>query len=97
MPPVLASIFDNGAVYYPIILGVPIVSGVVTAFLRRPDRAGRWIVVGVVAALMLLDFAFDEERFSDLPFFVVLGIVLSGLGLVARVVTKRLRRRRAVA
>ena len=96
MPPVLASIFDNGAVYYPIILGVPIVSGVVTAF-RRPDRAGRWIVVGVVAALMLLDFAFDEERFSDLPFFVVLGIVLCGLGLVARVVTKRLRRRRAVA
>ena len=92
----LASIFDNGAVYYPIIFGVPILAGIITAFLR-PDRRGVWIVVGVVAALMLLDFAFDEERFSDLAFFVVLGIVLSGLGLLARVVTKRLNARRTVA
>jgi hypothetical protein len=93
---VLASIFDNGAVYYPIIFGVPILAGIVTA-LRRPDRRGVWIVVGVVAMLMLLDFAFDEERFSDLPFFVVLGIVLSGLGLLARVVAKRLHPSRTVA
>jgi hypothetical protein len=92
----LASIFDNGAVYYPIVFGVPIVSGIVTA-LRRPDRRGVWIVVGVVAALMLLDFAFDAERFSDLPFFIVLGIVLSGLGLLARVITKRFQPGRAVA
>ena len=86
----LASIFDNGAVYYPIIFGVPILAGIVPA-IRRPDRNGKWIVVGTVAVLMLLDFACDEERWSDLVFFVVLGIVMSGLGLLARVVTKRLR------
>lgn len=86
----LASIFDNGAVYYPIIVGVPILAGIVTA-IRRPDRNGKWIVVGTVAVLMILDFAFDEERWSDLAFFVVLGIVLCGLGLRTRVVTKRLR------
>ena len=86
----LASIFDNGAVYYPIIFGVPILAGIVTG-IRRPDRNGKWIVVGTVAVLMLLDFAFDNERWSDLAFFIVLGIVLSGLGLLARLITKRLR------
>ena len=86
----LASILDNGAAYYPIIFGVPILAGVVTA-IRRPGRNGKWIVVGVVAVLMFLDFAFDDERWSDLVFFIVLGIVLSGLGLLARAVTRRLR------
>ena len=90
----LASIFDNGAVYYPIIFGVPILAGIVTA-IRRPDRNGKWIVVGAVAVLMFLDFVFDEERWSDLVFFVVLGIVLSGLGLLARVVTKRFQAARS--
>ena len=90
----LASIFDNGAVYYPIIFGVPILAGIVTA-IRRPDRNGKWIVVGAVAVLMFLDFVFDEERWSDLVFFVVLGIVLSGLGLLARGVTKRFQAARS--
>ena len=90
----LASIFDNGAVYYPIIFGVPILAGIVTA-IRRPDRKGKWIVVGAVAVLMFLDFAFDEGRWSDLVFFIVLGMVLSGLGLLARVVTKRLQAARS--
>ena len=86
----LGSILENGAVYYPIIFGVPIVAGIITAIVR-PDRTGAWIVVGVVVVLMLLDFALDEERLSDVAFFVVLGAILSGLGLLARYITRRVR------
>jgi len=88
----LSSILENGAVYYPLIFGVPILAGVITAIVR-PDRTGAWIVVAAVVVLILLDFALDEERVSDIAFFVVLGLVLSGLGLLARFITKRLQRR----
>jgi hypothetical protein len=80
---VLASIFDSGAVYYPTILLVPIVVGVALAR-WRPDRRSLWILGAAVFAFALFDFAFDETRFEDLPFFVVLGVVMFGLGLLAR-------------
>jgi hypothetical protein len=56
----------------------------------KPERRGLWILLAAVAALVLLDFAFDETRFEDVPFFVVLGIVLFGIGLLARSVAKAL-------
>lgn len=79
----LASIFDSGAVYYPTILLVPIVVGIVLAR-WRPGRRSLWILAAAVAAFLLFDFAFDETRFEDLPFFVVLGLFMYGLGLLAR-------------
>ena len=79
----LGSIFESGAVYYPTLLGIPIVVGVVLAW-RRPARRAIWILVAAVATLVLFDFAFDETRFEDLPFFVFLGLFLVGLGLLAR-------------
>jgi len=42
---------------------------------------------------MLIDLAFDEERWSDLPFFVVVGVIQFGIGLLARFVAKRLSAR----
>ena len=44
----------------------------------------------MVLALVLLDLAFDEERWNDLPFFVVVGVIQFGLGLLARFVARRL-------
>ncbi len=41
---------------------------------------------------MLVDFAFDEERWSDLPFFVVVGLILFGLAAFVRWLVLRLRR-----
>ena len=35
--------------------------------------------------------AFDDERWSDLPFFVVVGIVLFGLAALVRWLTLRVR------
>lgn len=69
---------------------MPIIVGALTGWRNR----SRWILAGAVIALMLLDFAFDEERWSDLPFFVVLGVILFGIGLLARFVAKRLAARR---
>jgi hypothetical protein len=69
---------------------VPIVVGALTGW-----RGGlRWILAAAVVALMLLDFAFDEERWSDLPFFVVVGVILFGIGLLARFVVRRIAARR---
>ena len=59
----------------------------------NPERHGLWILLAAVAALVLLDFAFDETRFEDIPFFVVLGAVLLGIGLLARSVAKASARR----
>ena len=42
---------------------------------------------------MLIDLAFDEERWSDLPFFVVVGVIQFGIGLLARFAAKRLSAR----
>ena len=68
---------------------MPIIVGAFTGWRRR----SRWILAAAVVALMLLDFAFDEERWSDLPFFVVLGVILFGIGLIARFVAKRISAR----
>ena len=59
----------------------------------KPERRALWILFAVVSALVLLDFAFDDTRFEDIPFFVVVGVVLFGIGLLARAVAKALARR----
>jgi len=69
----LGSILEDGAVYYPLLFGIPVAAGI------------------VVAAMMLVDFALDEERWSDLPFFVVVGLILIGLAALARWITLRFR------
>ena len=89
----IASIFDSGAVYYPTLLGIPILTGALIGW-RPPDRSGFAILGAVVLALVLLYFAFDETRLDDLPFFVVLALFLFGLGCLARFVARRVRRRR---
>jgi hypothetical protein len=91
---VLGSIFESGAVYYPLIFGIPIVVGAVVGWKRR-DRRALWIIAAVVAVFVAFDFALDETRFEDIPFFVVLGIFMFLLGLLARVVAGRLRPRLA--
>jgi RsiW-degrading membrane proteinase PrsW (M82 family) len=83
------SIFDSGAVYYPTLLGVPIVVGAILGW-RKPERRALWILAATVLALVLLDFAFDDTRFEDIPFFVVVAVFLFGLGLLARMVEKAL-------
>ena len=88
------SIFDSGAVYYPTLLGVPIVVGAILGW-RRPERRALWILAATVLALVLLDFAFDDTRFEDIPFFVVLGIFMFLIGLLSRFVAGRLRPRLA--
>jgi hypothetical protein len=87
----LGSILDNGAVYYPLLFGIPVVAGIVVAWKDVPRRRALWILVDVVAAMMLIDFALDEERWSDLPFFVVVGLILFGLAALARWITLRFR------
>ncbi len=83
------SIFESGAVYYPTLLGAPIVVGAVLGW-RKPERRALWILAATVLALVLLDFAFDDTRFEDIPFFVVVAVFLFGLGLLARMVAKAL-------
>jgi hypothetical protein len=58
----LGSILDNGAVYYPLLFGIPVVAGIVVAWMDLPRRGALWILGAVCAAEMLVDFAFDEER-----------------------------------
>jgi sugar phosphate permease len=70
---------------------VPIVVGALAGW----RGWSRWILAGAVIALMLLDFAFDEERWSDLPFFVIVGVILFGIGLLVRFIATRIRRRSA--
>ena len=86
----------SGAVYYPTILLLPIVKGVALAR-WRPERRRLWILLIVVLAFLVFDFALDETRSEDVPFFVVLGIFMFGLGLLAPALTRRLLRRRIPA
>jgi hypothetical protein len=88
----LGSIFESGAVYYPTIFGIPIVVGAVIGW-RRDNRRALWILAAAVAAFVLFDFALDETRFEDIPFFVVLAVFMFGLGLLARFVAGRVRPR----
>src|SRR6476620_3959696 len=91
-PLLLGSILDNGAVYYPLLFGIPVVAGIVVAWRRVPRRRALWILGAVCAAETLVDLAFDEERSSDLPFFVVVGLILFGLAAFVRWLVLRLRR-----
>jgi hypothetical protein len=86
----LGSILDNGAVYYPLLFGIPIVAAIIVA-LRSPRRA-LWILAAVCFLEVLVDFALDEERWSDLPFFVVVGTILFGLAAGVRWLTLRFAR-----
>jgi hypothetical protein len=72
---------------------VPIVVGAILGW-RRPERRALWILLVAVLVLMLVDFAFDDTRFEDIPFFVVVGAVLFAVGLLARAVSKAVARRR---
>lgn len=81
------TIFESGAVYYPMLLGVPIVVGAVLGW-RKPERRALWILDAAVLALVLVDFAFDDTRFEDIPFFIVVGVFLFALGLLARAIAK---------
>lgn len=92
----LGSIFESGAVYYPTLLGVPIVVGAVVGW-RRQGRRGLWILAAAVLALVLLDFAFDDTRMDDIAFFVVVGLFLFGLGALARRIARRFAPRAAEA
>jgi hypothetical protein len=87
----LGSILDNGAVYYPLLFGIPVVAGIIVARKDVPRRRALWSLAGVCAAMMLVDFALDEERWSDIPFFVVVGLVLFGLAALVRWITRRFR------
>ena len=87
----LGSILENGAVYYPLLFGIPVVAGVVVAWQNVPRRRALWILAAVVTAEMLVDFALDEERWSDLPFFVVVGLILFGLAALVRWIVLRFR------
>ena len=87
----LASILDSGAVYYPLLFGIPVVAGVVVAWQNVPRRRALWILAAVVTAEVLVDLALDEERWSDLPFFVVVGLLLFGLAVLVRWIVLRLR------
>ena len=86
-----ASIFESGAVYYPLILLMPIVTGIALAR-WRPQRRGLWILAAVVAAFVLFDFALDDTRTDDMAFFVVLGLFMLGLGALARWIAKQVVR-----
>ena len=87
----LGSILDNGAVYYPLLFGIPVVAGIVVAWKRLPRRRALWILAAVCGAEVLVDLALDEERSSDLPFFVVVGLILFGLAAFVRWLVLRLR------
>ena len=88
---VFGSILDNGAVYYPLLFGIPVVAGIVVAVRVLERRRALWILAAVVAAEVLVDFALDEERWSDLPFFVVVGLLLFGLAALVRWIVLRFR------
>jgi peptidoglycan/LPS O-acetylase OafA/YrhL len=92
----IASIFESGAVYYPLILLLPIATGLALAR-WRPHRRALWILAAVVTAFILFDFALDDTRSEDVAFFVVLGLFMFGLGLLARLVARRVVRPAASA
>jgi hypothetical protein len=79
------SIFESGAVYYPTLLGVPILIGAWAGWRRR----SLWPVAIAVAVLVVLDFAVDDTRMDDIVFFLVVGLFLFGLGALARYVARR--------
>ncbi len=89
----LASVLDSGPVYYSTILALPVVTGAALA-IWRPERRALWILVAVVAAFTLFDFALDDTRSEDVAFFVVLALFMFGLGLFARFLAKRVMRTR---
>ena len=74
---------------------MPIVVGAVLGW-WKPERRALWILLVAVLVLILVDFALDDTRFEDIAFFVIVGVFLFGLGLVARAASKAVARRRRV-
>ena len=72
------------------ILLLPLAAGVALAK-WRPVHA-LWILLAVVFAFVVLDFALDDTRMDDIAFFVVLGAFMFGLGMLARAVARRVLR-----
>jgi|1186.fasta_scaffold134903_1 hypothetical protein len=81
---------DNGALYAVSLLGVPIVSGVLTGL----GMIRFWHATLGCLAVVVLDVIFDETRAEDVVFFVVLAVMMVGLTALARWVTRRLVRQR---
>jgi len=89
----LASILESGAVYYPLILLLPILTGIALA-IWSPGRRSLWILVVVVLVFVVLDFGLDDTRMDDIAFFIVLGAFMFGLGRLARWIGGRVPRTR---
>jgi hypothetical protein len=59
-------------------------------------RRALWILAAAVLVLVAVDFALDDTRMDDnIAFFVVVGVFLFGLGLLARLVAARASARTA--
>ena len=79
-----------GSGLLPTILLVPIVAGVALARWRPAHQL--LILLAVVLAFVVFDFALDDTRMDDIAFFVVLGAFMFGLGMLARAVARRVLR-----
>ena len=76
--------------YYPLLFGFRSWPGSSSHGRTCRGRA-LWILAAVAAAEVLVDLALDEERWSDLPFFVVVGLILFGLAALVRWIVLRFR------
>lgn len=85
---------DNGFVYLLSLLGVPLVSGVLSGLMLIRF----WHAVIGCIAVVVLDVVFDETRAQDAVFFLVVAVVMVGLAALARGVTRwAVQRRQARA
>jgi hypothetical protein len=82
---------DNGLVYTVVLLGVPIVSGMLAGL----GRIRFWHAVLGCLAVVVLDVVADDTRAEDAIFFVVLAIIMVVIAAVARWGTRWVARRRA--
>jgi hypothetical protein len=81
---------DYGVAYATVLLGVPIVSGVLAGL----GVIRFWHAVVGCLGVVVLDVVFDETWREDLVFFAVLGIVMVGIAALARLVTRWAIKRR---
>src|SRR5215213_872520 len=81
---------DNAVVYVISLLGVPIVSGVLTGL----HWIRFWLAALAFLAVVALDVVFDETRAEDAGFFAVLAVVMVGIAALALWVTRQIVRRR---
>ena len=85
---------DNGFVYLLSLLGVPLVSGVLSGLMLIRF----WHAVIGCMAVVVLDVVFDDTRAQDAIFFLIVAVVMVGLAALARGVTRwAVQRRQARA